>query len=125
MRGIAFLFFVSAVIYVLAGMILGIEMSASQDHSFAPVHAHLNLIGWVTMGMFGIYYHLVPEAGESGLAKVHFAIATIGLWLIVPGIALAIREVTEVLAIAGSFLTVLSLALFLFIVFKTRKPAIA
>ncbi len=123
MRGIAFLFFSTAAIYVLAGMTFGIHMAASQDHMLAPAHAHLNLIGWVTMALFGLYYHNVPAAAEGALAKIHFAIATLGVWLIVPGIVLALKGVTEGLAIAGSLVTVLSMALFIFIVFRNRTPA--
>jgi predicted permease len=41
------------------------------------VHAHFNLLGWVTMGMFGFFYRLWPEAAESRLAKLHF-------WIYVP-----------------------------------------
>lgn len=120
MRGIPFLFFATASVYVLAGMAFGIYMAASQDHSLSPAHAHLNLIGWVTMGMFGIFYHNVPQAAGGTLAKAHFALATAGLWLIVPGIVLALKGVTEGLAFAGSLVTILSMALFVFIVFRTR-----
>ena len=125
MRGIALWFFGSAVIYVTAGMVFGIWMSASQDHSLSPAHGHLNLIGWVTMALFGIYYHLVPSAAESRLATLHFAISTIAVWLIVPGIALAIRGTTELLAVLGSFCILASMLLFLTIVFRNQRPAIA
>ena len=125
MRGVALWFFASAVIYVTAGMVFGIWMSATHDHGLSPVHAHLNLIGWVTMALFGVYYHMVPAAAESRLATLHFAVATIGLWLIVPGIALAIRGQTELLAALGSFATLGSMVLFLVIVLKTQRPASA
>lgn len=123
MRGVAFHFYVSAAVYVLAGMVLGIVMSASRDHSFAGAHAHLNLVGWVTMALFGVYYHLVPSAAASRLAKVHFAVATAGLWFMIPGIALAIRGVTEVPVIVGSLLTLLSMAIFVATVFRSRAAA--
>jgi cbb3-type cytochrome oxidase subunit 1 len=120
MRGISFWFVFSASVYVLFGMAWGIEMSISGDHGLAPAHAHLNLIGWVTMALFGYYYHLVPRAGEAGLAKVHFAIATLGLWCIVPGIVLAIQQISEVLAKTGSMLTILSMLIFVVTVFRHR-----
>ncbi len=123
MRGISFWFFAMGTIYVTIGMLWGIEMSVSQDHSMAPAHAHLNLIGWVTMALFGIYYHLVPEAGEKTLAKVHFAIATAGLIVIVPGIVMALNGTGEALAKGGSVLTVLSMAIFVFTVFRNRAAA--
>lgn len=124
MRGIALWFFMSAVIYVTLGMLFGIWMSASHDHALASAHAHLNLVGWVTMALFGIYYHLVPAAAHSRLATFHFALATVGVWLLVPGIVLAIRERTELLAALGSFVVLASMLLFLIIVVKNR-PAVA
>lgn len=123
MRGVALWFFTSAVIYVTLGMMFGIWMSASQDHGLASADAHLNLVGWVTMGLFGVYYHLVPAAAQGRLAVLHFALATIGLWLLVPGIVLAIRGKTEILAALGSFTTLASMMLFLVVVFGNRRHA--
>ncbi len=120
MRGIAFWFFGSAVVYVTCGMLFGLWMSGSHDHTLASAHAHLNLVGWVTMGLFGVYYHLVPAAAASQLAKVHFALATVAVWLMFPGIILAVRGQTELLAILGSFAALLSMLLFLFTVVRTR-----
>jgi len=114
MRGVALWFFVSAVIYVTLGMLFGLWMSASHDHSLAPVHGHLNLVGWVTMALFGIYYHLVPAAAQTRLARLHFGIATLGVWIMVPGIGLAIMGRTEMLAALGSFLTLGSILIFLY-----------
>lgn len=125
MRGVALWFFASAVVYVMVGMVFGIWMAASHDHGLAPAHGHLNLIGWVTMALFGIYYHLVPSAAESRLGTLHFAIATISVWLIVPGITLAIRGTTEVVAILGAFTALISMALFLVIVLRNQRPALA
>jgi cbb3-type cytochrome oxidase subunit 1 len=121
MRGVALWFFASGVIYVTLGMFFGIWMAASQDHTLSGAHAHLNLVGWVTMALFGVFYHLVPAAAQSPLAKVHFALATIGVWLMVPGIALAVMGETELLAIAGSLATVASMLVFLFTVVRQRR----
>lgn len=121
MRGVALWFFASGVIYVTLGMFFGIWMSASQDHTLSGAHAHLNLVGWVTMALFGVFYHLVPSAAETTLAKVHFALATIGVWFMVPGIALAIQGRTEVPVIIGSFATVASMLVFLFTVMRRRQ----
>ena len=85
MRGIAFLFVATAALFVTIGMVWGIQMSASGNHMLSGAHAHLNLIGWVTMGLFGFYYHLVPAAAARPLAKVHYGVATLGVLTIVPG----------------------------------------
>jgi cbb3-type cytochrome oxidase subunit 1 len=116
MKGVAFWFFGTAALSVAVGMGWGIMMSATQDHSLSPAHGHLNLIGWVTMGLFGVYYHLVPTAAEKFLAKIHFVLAFAGLVIIVPGIVQALNQSSETLAKLGSVLTMLSMVTFLFTV---------
>ena len=124
MKGIALYFFVTATVAVTLGMIWGIQMSASQDHTLSGAHAHLNLVGWATMALFGIYYHLTPAAAEAMLAKIHYAVALAGLVIMIPGIVQAIRQTGETLAKVGSILTLASMAIFLFTVLaNARKPA--
>jgi len=125
MRGVAFWFFASGVIYVTLGMFFGIWMSAAHDHTLAGAHAHLNLVGWVTMALFGVYYHLVPGAAQGTLPKVHFLLATVGVWFMVPGIALAILGETQLPVIIGSFATVGSMLIFLYIVLKSPRSLAA
>jgi hypothetical protein len=66
-----------AMLYIVAGVGLGLAMAISGDHSMHPVHAHLALLGWVAMTLFGLFYHVMPAAAESKTAKAHF-------WLYVP-----------------------------------------
>jgi len=68
-----------AVVYVLLGVTLGIVMAASHDYTFKPVHAHLNLLGWASMALFGLWYRSAPAAAETRLAKVHFWLHNIAL----------------------------------------------
>lgn len=120
MKGIAFLFFLAAVLCVTVGMAWGIQMSASGNHVLAGAHAHLNLVGWASLGLFGIFYHMVPAAAERPLARVHFIVAVAGVVAMVPGIALAITERGEMLAIIGSVLTFASMLIFLYTVATNR-----
>lgn len=113
MKGIAFAFFAAGALSVTIGMGWGIQMSASGDHALSPAHAHLNLIGWVTFALFGVYYALTPGAAQSTLARVHFGLALSGLLLIVPGIVMALTGQGETLAKLGSVLTMLSMLVFL------------
>ena len=41
MRGFARAFFVSALIYGLAGLLLGLDMGIRHDHAELPTHAHI------------------------------------------------------------------------------------
>jgi hypothetical protein len=116
MRSIAFYFFGAAVLCVTVGMAWGIQMGIVHDHSMAPAHAHLNLVGWTTMGLFGLYYAVTPEAAAGMLAKLHFVLALIGVLCLVPGIAMSISSGAAGLAIIGSLITAASMLVFLYIV---------
>ncbi|WP_127113903.1 hypothetical protein [Shimia sediminis] len=123
MQGIAKAFFGLALLSAIIGMGWGIQMSASGDHLLSPAHAHLNLIGYVGFAIFGIYYHLVPAAAESFLAKIHLGIAVVGVVVMVPGIVMAIRETSETLAKLGSIAAISSMLLFAWIFLSTGRKA--
>ncbi len=61
-----------AVIYLILGVIFGIGMGATEKLQYAPVHAHINLLGWATMALSGLIYERFPRAGGSRLGVVHF-----------------------------------------------------
>lgn len=118
MRNTPKLFFAAAALFALAGMVWGIQMSATHDHTLSPAHGHLNLIGFVMMSVFGAYYAITPTAGVSRTARIHFLLTTVTVLVMTPGIALAISEQTAVLAQIGSVLALLSMALFGFAVLR-------
>lgn len=120
MRGVAYWFVLIAAVCGLLGMAWGIHMSASLDHTLSPAHAHLNLIGWVSMVVFGFYYHLVPAAGEARLAKIHLAVTVAAVIVFTPGIVFAIRGDTELFAKLGALLTMVSMAIFVFTAARNR-----
>ena len=121
MNGISFTFLITAAVCALIGMAWGIQMSATGDHVMAPAHAHLNLLGWVSLAIFAFYYHLVPGAAAGTLAKVHLAVSVAGVVTIVPGIALAIQESGETLAKIGSVLTLLSMVIFVVVLVTSGR----
>lgn len=118
MRNLPTMFFATGAVFVLIGMMWGIEMSITEDHSLAPAHAHLNLIGFVVMSLFGTFYALSPKAGESRLALLHYGLTTLAVIVMVPGIVLAISGQSLILAKVGSILALLSMSLFLFMVLR-------
>lgn len=113
MKGIGLLFFGSGAVYVMLGMLWGLHMGASKDFTLAPAHAHLNLVGFVTMALMGLFYHLTPRAAASVLSRAHFGLATLGVWTMVPGIAMVDTGRGDGLAIVGSLLTASAMAVFL------------
>lgn len=79
MQNVDRLFVLTGLVFLLAGMIFGLYMGGSQDHRFIPVHAHLNLLGFTLMMLFGIGYHVWPAMKEGLLSKIHYGIHTIGV----------------------------------------------
>jgi hypothetical protein len=71
-------FIAIASLYIILGVGIGMYMGGSGDHTLIPVHAHINLLGFVLPMAFGITYHLFPAAGGSTLAKAHFWLHQIG-----------------------------------------------
>ncbi|MGJ8570788.1 MAG: hypothetical protein ACSHXI_08815 [Hoeflea sp.] len=118
MKHVAARFFITGAIFALLGMIWGIQMSATHDHTLAPAHGHLNLIGFVAMAVFGTFYALSPTAAVSRLAGIHYLLTVASVLLLVPGIAMAISGSGETLAKIGSVLALASMALFTFVVFR-------
>ena len=116
-----------AVIYALVAMLLGITMGISQDHSQAPTHAHLNLVGWVSMALYALVYRQWPAAGQNRLALIHFWVANVGAILLNAGVyaLMAGNMALEPVAIAGSLVTIASMLLFAFIVYTKvcRSPS--
>jgi hypothetical protein len=110
----------------LMGMSLGIYMGIAQDHTLTPVHAHLNLLGWVSMFIAGLYYRTHEQAiGRLALAQV--AASTLGYMSMTAGLAAILiigRETFLPLTIIGSLLVWLGMLLFLTIVwvYGQAKP---
>ena len=109
-----------AVLYALVAMALGIMMGISQDHSQMPTHAHLNLLGWVSMALYALIYRQWPGAGKTKLALIHFWIANAGALLLNAGVyaLMAGNMALEPVAIVGSLITILGMAMFAFIVWS-------
>jgi hypothetical protein len=105
-------FFVAAILLGLAGMVMGITMGMAHDFQLAPVHTHINLVGWVSLAIFGIGYRLGLAKG-GGLATLHFWIALAGAVVLPAGIYLALTQEQQGPVIVGSLLTLVSMLLFL------------
>jgi hypothetical protein len=67
-----------AVVYLVIGVVFGIWMGITQQFQFAPAHAHLNLLGWASLALMGVIYHLFPAAARTRLAHWHFWLYNIG-----------------------------------------------
>jgi hypothetical protein len=65
--------------YLVAGMAMGIFIGISEQFVLAPVHAHVNLLGWATLALAGIVFALWPHTAQTRLARVFFVIYNVSL----------------------------------------------
>ncbi len=78
-------FIVVSIVYLGLSSILGVCMLWNQSlMSFKFVHSHLNLLGWVSMMIYGVGYHVLPRFSGRPLkypkvGELQFWTANIGL----------------------------------------------
>jgi hypothetical protein len=114
--------FRAAVLLVIAGMLWGIVMGISEDHSTMPAHAHLNLLGWVSLFLFGVYYHLHPAIDRSRLASLQVWIWVAGTIVMTIGVGLVHsgHEIGDPIAAVSSLLILADTLLFAWLVFRSE-----
>ena len=104
----------------LVGMTLGIWMGANEDFALRTVHAHINLLGFASMMLFGLFYRAVPTAGRGWLPKAHLLLAVVGFLILMPSLTLMMLQKPLIMPamIASEIMLVASMAVFVIIVFK-------
>lgn len=109
-----------AVLFGLVGMGLGIRMGIVHDFTLAPVHAHLNLVGFATLFLAGLFYRVVPAA-DGLLARLHFGLAVPGALALTIGIAGSVTNTPwgVPVAIAGSLATIAAMGIFAVVIYRT------
>jgi cbb3-type cytochrome oxidase subunit 1 len=108
-------FFAMGALCVLMGMLWGIHMAIAKDFALMPAHAHLNLVGWVTMSLFGTFYALTANTLSPRLAWANFVISGLGVVVMIPSLGLMLstgNEKIEPFVAIGSILTVIGLLVF-------------
>ena len=115
--------FCSAVCLGIVGMTIGIIMAATNNHSVFPAHAHLNLLGWVSLFLIGIFYRLHPSLDTSRLALTHVVIWIGGTIILTCGVAAIYlgRPDLEGIAIAGSLIVLGAMLMFAYLVFRSAR----
>jgi hypothetical protein len=106
-----FLFLAALALSIGVGM--GIYMGIAHDFSLAPVHAHMNLLGWASLALFGLTYRAYPELQGRWPAKLHFALAVPSAIFFPVGIYLSITQGKPLLAIIASLVWAAGVLLFL------------
>jgi cytochrome c oxidase cbb3-type subunit 1 len=126
-------FIVMSIVYLGISAVLGIVMLGHQDLlAMKFVHSHLNMLGWVSMMIYGVGYHILPRfmgraLYSNTIGEAQFYLANISL------VAMLLFYTLNVYHPSGSYLTltvisgaVQALAIFLFfynMLMTLLKPA--
>jgi hypothetical protein len=112
--------FRAAVVFAIAGIAMGIAMAIMQNHAVMPAHAHLNLLGWVSLFIFGIYYRLNPALDRSRLAVIQVSVWSLGTVVLTVAVAALHSGYThfDPLAAISSVVLLLDMLLFAALVFR-------
>jgi len=119
MKRVDAIYIAIGIVYLITGMVLGIVMGIRQDFQLAPVHAHLNLVGFVSHCVFGLVHRAWPALRAGTIARVQFWLFVFGTPLFVAGIAISIVGGMIWLAVIGSILVLLGALLFLVMMLRT------
>jgi hypothetical protein len=103
-----------AVLYLVIGVALGLHMAKSGNHGMYPVHAHINLLGWVSMSLFGLIYRQFPALAGNKLAKAHFWLYNLALPVNMATLFMYLGGNADIEPVLGVASMVLGLAIALF-----------
>lgn len=115
----------------IAYLVVGVSMGAIYILSMVPqelitAHAHINLIGWVSMMIFGVAYHILPRFSgkplySEQLAITHFWLANVALIGMAGFMVATAFGLSDGLKYAGPFGALQAIATYIFAynMFKT------
>jgi hypothetical protein len=118
-------FFTLAALCGLGGMIWGLWMGANQDFATHPAHAHLNLVGWLSLAVMGTFYTL-DRAAVSKLGWANFVLSATGAIVLpigIASIALGHEATGGASAMVGGLAAFLGMALFVLSVIGSWRRA--
>lgn len=116
-----------AAIFGFIGTILGSHMAGAGSYAFRPIHAHILLVGWLSMFAWGVFYKVFKVRANKlivaqGWTAIIGAIGlTAGMWLqfLKP---FNVNDLFSLLFyIIGGSILLISFALFVVITFLTEK----
>lgn len=120
-------FLKASITWLALGVTLGVAMAVRpQLVVYRPAHAHMNLLGFVTMMIYGVAYHVIPRftghpLHARRLAGLQWWLANVGLALMVVGFCLAPHAMpaSTVVLGAGGVLSAIAAYCFAYNIWRT------
>lgn len=116
-------FFRTAILFLIVGIGIGIQMAITTNHNVVGAHAHINLLGWVTSAIFGGYYALNPGRATGRLPMIHYGVYTAGVLVMAVSLYLLLQGNTalEPLVAGASLVTFAGVLVFAWIAFVPER----
>lgn len=111
----------ASLLWLGVGVLLGLTMALDPRWvALRPAHMHANLLGFVSMMIFGVAYHVIPRftghpLHSRTLPAVHLWVANLGLAGMVSGFALRLWHPGPGTALLGTGALLSASGAFLFI----------
>ena len=132
-------FIKASLAWLVGAVVLGVAMAVHPAWTiYRPVHAHMNLLGFVTMMIFGIGYHVIPRVSGSPLHSPRLAawnwwISNAGLIAFAIGFAMQVSgssgAAETTLLVGGGVLAAIGAVSFAYNTWRTvdgsRRPRLA
>ena len=124
-------FIIVSIFYLGAASVLGVCMLWNESLlSLKFVHSHLNLLGWVSMMIYGVGYHVLPRFSGRPLkypkmGELQFWTANIGLIGMLLFYAIEVynpSQAYKMSSVAFGAVEVFSIVLFLYNMLATLLP---
>lgn len=116
-----------ASIFGLIGAFLGAHMAGAGSYAFRPVHAHILVVGWLSLFAWAVFYK-VFQIEQSILTRIHVWTAiigstglTFGMWLYMVKPFPLPEGVTLIFYIGGGVALLVSFIVFFLITLFTKK----
>lgn len=119
-----------AAIFGFIGTFLGSQMAGQMDYSIRPIHAHILLVGWLSVFSWGIFYKVYTirfkklVAVHSVLSMIGALSLTLGMWMYMLNPFHLSETFVTIFFIAGGSLLLLAFLLFAIITFLTEEEAL-
>ncbi|MEZ7172963.1 hypothetical protein [Sporosarcina sp. OR05] len=114
-------------IFGLIGAFLGSHMAGSGSYAFRPIHAHILVVGWLSVFAWGVFYKLYQVRAKK-LVAVHGWTAIIGSIGLTAGMWFQFMQpfglnetFSLIFYIVGGSVLLLSFALFILVTFLVKK----
>lgn len=116
-------------IFGLIGTVLGSHMAGAGSYAFRPIHAHILLVGWLSMFAWGIFYKVYKVRARKlltvqGWTGILGAIGlTAGMWLQFMKPFNVNETLALVFYIVGGTILLVSFALFVIVTMTVEKSS--